>query len=192
MRNDRPSANLSLTKSILQRWFGREADAIRHTAESSRHLPSLLGAHNQFVLSIQPVDALCIHMPAFPPQQHGQAPIAVAHIACPPVRASDAAELHRTLSGSCTRSVPDRQLHDPRRVSFTDSIGLLRPARQLPTRGLTGFYDTISCRICRSRLKSATNRFGRPISSRNCRSSHQLAPPHPGILPLPEVVGRLG
>ena len=25
MRNDRPSANLSLTKSILQRWFGRDA-----------------------------------------------------------------------------------------------------------------------------------------------------------------------
>ena len=44
---------------------------------------------------------------------------------------------------------------------------------------LLPFFDTISCRICRSKLKSATNRFSRPTSSRNCRSSRNSLTPTP-------------
>ena len=51
----------------------------------------------------------------------------------PPALASDVVRLHRTSSGSGTQRA-NRQLHQPRGTSFTDPIGLLRSARQLPTR----------------------------------------------------------
>jgi len=146
---------------------------------SARHLPALLGPHDQPFVPVQPVDSLRVHVPAFASQQHGQAPIAVAHM--------HSRQLSQTMPQHFIEYLPalvpqrpDRQLHNPRRVPLADSIGLLRPARQLPTRTRPySFFETISCRICRSKLRSATSRFSRPTSSRNCRSSRNSLTPTP-------------
>ena len=65
---------------MLQHWFGAVAMAMA-SALTAGDLAPLLGAHDQLLLRVQPVDALRIHFPTFPPQQHGQAPIAITHVA---------------------------------------------------------------------------------------------------------------
>ncbi len=41
--------------------------------------PRQLGPDRQAFLGVEPVDPLVVHNPSFPPQQHVQAPVAVAH-----------------------------------------------------------------------------------------------------------------
>ena len=69
--------------------------------------------------------------------------------------------------------VPITQSHplywnQPRRTPLAQLVDLLGPLRQLAPRPRPySFFATISCRICRSRLRSATSRFSFPFSSRN-------------------------
>jgi len=145
MRSERPSANLSFTESNIDSgvWLHRLG------WPSPRHFPSLFRPHNQPFLSIQPIDTLRIHAPAFPPQQPGQQPIAVAHMH----HANSRNRCRNTSSNTLSALIPqcpDRQLYDPRPVPLAASIDPLGPARQLPARTRPrSFFETISCRICR-------------------------------------------
>ena len=52
---------------------------LRHTL-TARDLPPLLRAHDQLFLAVEPVNALRIHLPSLPPQQHRQTSIAITNM----------------------------------------------------------------------------------------------------------------
>ena len=53
------------------------------------------------------------------------------------------------------------------------------------------FFDSTSCKICLSRLRSATNDFKRLFSSSSCFKRRSSSVPKPGELILPAVKGLL-
>src|SRR5512141_2065924 len=115
---------------------------------SSRHLPSLFRSYNQAFLPVQSIDALGIHMPAFAPQQHRPPAIAVAHVRSRHLPQTMAQHFIKHSPAPVAQR-PDRQLNQPRRMPLADPVGLLRPARQLPTR--TRPYAPARCWVTAAR-----------------------------------------
>ena len=120
MRNEHPSVNLSLTKSMLQHWFGRATTVIVVTRCRTGHLPPLFGPYDQALLPVQPVDALGIDMPTFAPQQHRQPPI--------PVTNMRSRQLSQGMSQDFTDHLPARHRNVPI-ASFT-SLAVCRSLMQ--------------------------------------------------------------
>ncbi len=140
---------------------------------------ALLSPHDQTLFRVQAVDAFGVHLPALAAEQHRQAPIAVAHVGggqffqLPPQRQL------RVLAAAIALARPHHP-HQPCCPTLTDAVGQLHPLRQLASQPrLQSFFETISCRICRSSDKSATRRFSRPFSSRNWCSSRSSVTPRP-------------
>ena len=70
--------------------------------------------------------------------------------------------------------------NQPRHPPLAQLMSLFGPFRQLATHPRPySFFPTISCRIWRSKLKSATRRWSLPFSSRSCRSSRSSFSPKP-------------
>jgi hypothetical protein len=80
-------------------------------------------------------------------------------------------------------SITIRPARDPDQFAgsfLTDSIRLPHTRHQLPAcRRLQAFFDSTSCKMCLSRLRSATKVFSFPFSSRNCRNSRSSFNPNP-------------
>src|ERR1700683_1185395 len=139
----------------------------------------LHAAHFEVLLVVKPVDAPGVHRPALSAQQYRQAPIAIAHMRCRALAQTPAKRFLQRPSTDVLQGAPRKPDH-ARRPSHRNPVRLLRPPRQ-PTflARLYSFFDTISCRICRSRVRSATMRFSRPFSSRRLRSSRSSCMPSP-------------
>src|SRR6185437_10427409 len=157
---------------------GTHCRPLRH-ALTLGSLLAPLGSHDQSFFGVEPVNALGIYFPAFPLEHHRQPPISV-----PDPAAGQFAQSHpQCILGISMMLVPQSRpvnRNQPRRVPLAQIVGLLRPLRQLATHArLQSFFATISCRMCRSRLRSATRRFSLPFSSRSCRSSRSSLSPRP-------------
>src|SRR6266481_3625107 len=118
-------------------------------------LDSLLRPHLQCFFPIQPVNAFGVYAPTFSPQQHRQSSITVPN-------------------------PPTRDAHEPASSLFTQLIRLSYLTHQLaPLRGLQAFFESTSCKMCLSNVRSATIPFSLRFSSRNCRSSRNSCNPSP-------------
>jgi hypothetical protein len=145
-----------------------------------------LASHDQLFLPIQPVDALGIHVGSCQFFVHNYTPWAIAQAsnARPenslPFIHGDTARCGikaRKVFGEVLRRRLMANSTGPGRVPLTDPIGLLRPARQLPTR--TRPYSFLrqspakSAGLCLNPPPAAS---ASPFSSRNCRNSRNSLP----------------
>src|SRR4029077_13295772 len=178
MRNERPSANLSLIRSILQLWFGPTAIDLITRCRRAIFRRCLVRTIN--FLRVQPVNAFRIHLPTFSSQPHRQTPGGIAHGRRRHLAQTPPQHFIEPPNFLPIQPARPSQPHQSGYSTLPDLIRLLGPLPQLPPQpGLYSFFDTISCRICLSRLRSATSRFNRPFSSRSCRSSRSSLTPNP-------------
>lgn len=144
-----------------------------------RTLPPLLGAYEQVFLSIQPVDKLLAHPPAFALQQDRQRAVAVAH-------PGERQLLQPQEQGAPVlrmRVIPvalRAQEHQPARLDLAGDERRRQPVhdRALARRPQT-FFASTSWSIRLSRLRSATRRFRELFSSSNCLRRRSSLTPNP-------------
>src|SRR5208282_1927945 len=144
--------------------------SLRHTL-TLRSLLAPFRSHNQSLLGVQTVNALGVYLPAFALQHHRQPPISIAHAA-----AGQFAQAHpqRVLRITMMLIWESRPVYrnQPRHAPLAQLVDLFGPLGKLATQArLYNFFWTISCRMCRSRLRSATSLFNLLFSSRSWRSS---------------------
>ena len=177
IRNGRPSARVSCTKSMLQRSVGPGGTGAgpRCRAMCLRRRTRMRSCNPS--RRYKPTHALPIHQPAFAAQQHPNPLIPkpwprVGQIANPqPQRRSDPWP---------TRSIPRRstELRQPTGPRTADLEGALKPAGQLPAAcGPQAFFRSASDSMCLSSERSATRRFSRAFSSSSCRSRRSSLTP---------------
>src|SRR5580704_2035433 len=139
----------------------------RWYARSPRQLLAYFGPHREPILGIESIDPLGIYPPAFSAQDHRQPSITEAHparrqLAQPhpqSVLSRPSAPIYEGLSSD---------LHQPRRTASAQCEHFLCPLpERAPLTGLYSFFCTISCRMWRSRDRSATSRLSLPFSSRS-------------------------
>src|ERR1700744_1013590 len=139
-------------------------------AELGLHPPLWrLVAQLQAQFLVEAIDALGIHIPPFPPQQHMNAPIAVSHARLGDLlyslfevgltAALRLVDIKRPINLERRTGSPDRRL--PIRSNLVDKLTLAgRPH---------SFFESTSCNIALSRDRSATIRFNLAFSSSSCR-----------------------
>src|ERR1700691_652118 len=142
-------------------------------------LLSLGRAHAEIFFAIDSIHPFRVHPPAFTPQHHRQPPVAVTR----PVAGEIAQALPQFVLGIATALIlvdPARDPRQPTSAAFIQLVRLTDAAYQLPPRrGLQAFFDSTSCSMCLSSVRSATSVFSLRFSSRNWRSSRSSFNPTP-------------
>ena len=132
-----------------------------------------------------------VHNPAFSPEQNVNPVIAVAH---PGLR--DVADAHKQRrlirpDRPVTYAAPIKGQYGAT-APLTDRMARLDVPGNLalPIRPQT-FFDKTSCKMCLSKLRSATSRFSWRFSSSSCLSRRSSLTPNPPYSCLPPVKGLL-
>ena len=128
-------------------------------------------------------------MPTFSPQQHRQSAITIADS-----RTSQIPQPHTQLALAIAPALipirPTRDSDQPASAQFVQLIRLSYFAHQFAALGgLQAFFESTSCRMCLSNVRSATIPFSLRFSSSNSRSRLSSLTPIPPFL-LPAVKGR--
>ena len=132
-------------------------------------LRRLFGAAAAHLL-VKPIHPLRVHIPALPPEQHMDTPIAVMHprlgdlphplLQVGLIRTATTIVVARSLRTKHTARPPDADL--PGAPNIIDELAPpIRPQ---------SFRETTSCNIALSSERSATSRVSLPFSSSSCRS----------------------
>ena len=147
------------------------------------HLPCSFGPlrrpHLQSLFSVQAIHAFRVYYPTFSAQHYGQPAVSISH--------SDTGQLSESKTKRHLRILlalvavrPTCDSDQPTSTAFGQLVCLPHLRDQLPTCcGLQTFFDSTSCRICLSSVRSATNVFSCRFSSRNCRNSRNSLTPTP-------------
>src|SRR6185437_6368545 len=135
--------------------------------------------HSQAFFAINPVHALGVYLPAFMSQHHRQPSGTVTR----PVAGQLAQALPKFALRIATALIlvdPARDAHQPTSAAFIQLVRLADAAHHVPPRGgLQAFFDNTCCKMCLSRVRSATSAFSLRFSSRNWRSSRSSLNPTP-------------
>jgi hypothetical protein len=176
MRNERPSASLSFTESMLQ--YIR-SHCHRRAARRGRRpifVPCLVRTI-KLLLAYKSVNTLSIHLPT--PAVVRAPSSADIRSACrsPPSRTNAAVTLPRTAALSCDRTrstipvLSAARLAVVRFDTFAEPRGPVSAAARC-----TAFLTRSPAESVDPGSESATSRFKRPFSLRNCRSSRSSLP----------------
>src|SRR5450631_2008454 len=189
----------ALTRELIDYRQNAEPPSVRQPLGDEIHAPALVGtrrpalrdalplrtfsaplcSHDQALFGIQTIDPLRVHFPALPLQQNRKTPVSVTHPAPSQFTQTHPQRFLRIPMMFITQSRPV-DWNQPRHAPLTELVRLFGPFRQLPAHArLQSFFATISCRMWRSRLRSATSRFSLPFSSRSWRSSRSSLSPRP-------------
>src|ERR1700739_2439197 len=144
-----------------------------------RSLGPLLDPQLQPFFPVESVNTLSIYMPTFSPQQHRQSPITVADSGGSQIPQSHS-QLRLGIATALITIRPARDAHQPASAQFIQLIRLSYLAHQFAALGgLQAFFESTSCRMCLSNVRSATMLFSLRFSSRSCRSSRTSFNPNP-------------
>src|ERR1700722_18526997 len=131
------------------------------------------------ILAIQSVNPLMIDHPALPAQQDVDSEIAIAH---PGLSKIVDAQPQCCLVG-LGRTIANRRPIDAERdatAPFAHSVGRLNlPHEFAPPTRRQSFFDSTSCKMCLSRLRSATNCLSLRFSSSSCFRRRSSPVPSP-------------
>src|SRR5262249_6916615 len=133
----------------------------------ARQLLARFRAHRQILLVVEAIDAFRIHRPPFAFQQYRQPAIAEAHAD----RGQFLEPLAERVLAIARRAIPERAVvhsDEPRGPALAETVDRLRPFRQCAACArLHSFFRTISCRMWRSSVRSATTCFNFAFSWRS-------------------------
>src|ERR1700730_15222467 len=179
-QNSKPaSIRQSLTHKVHAPALVRKSGFWTPDPHLRRTLDPLLHAHLQCFFSMEPVNAFGIYPPTLSPQHYRQSSISV-----PDPRGGQIPQPHAQFALRIATALitirPTRDAHQPASSGFTQLIRLSYLAHQLATLdGLQAFFDSTSCKMCLSNVRSATIPFSLRFSSRSCRSSRSSFNPNP-------------
>src|ERR1700719_2025322 len=171
-QNSKPSpVRQSLAHKVHAPALVRKSGFWKHDSHLCGALRPLLRPHLQCFFPIRRVNAFGIYAPTFSPQHHRQSSITVAD-----PRAGQIPQPHTQFALRIATALvaigPTRDAHQPASSVFTQLIRLSYLAHQLATLdGLQAFFESTSCKMCLSNVRSATIPFSLRFSSRSCRSS---------------------
>jgi len=145
----------------------------------SRDLLPQLGPNHQTLLFVDPVGAFRVHHPALTSQQYRQAPGAKTN-----TRRRQLLQAHSQgklgIPPMLVAQAWPANAHQTSGLPFAVVKTLTDPGHQrTPHCVLQTFFESTSCRMCLSRLRSATGRFNRLFSSRSCLSFRNSETPSP-------------
>jgi len=139
----------------------------QRNTQVGRQFGPFCGAHLQLFLPVQPVHPFRIYRPTLASQQHCQPSIAVANSA-PGQFAQPHAQFVLRIAATPIPMGPARNQHQPAGTLLAHLVRLANTADQLATNcGLQTFFDRTSCKMCLSKLRSATSNLSFWFSSRN-------------------------
>jgi hypothetical protein len=128
---------------------------------------ALHGTHLQPLVAIQAIHPLGVYPPAFAPQQHRQPPVSVSDSG-PGQLPQPHPQLGLGIAPALIPIDPARDADQPARALLAQLVALANLAHQLaPRHGLQAFFDSTSCSMCLSSVRSATSVFSFRFSSRN-------------------------
>jgi hypothetical protein len=120
-----------------------------------------------------------IYRPAFALQQHRQSPVSIAHPGTGQLSYPHP-QLHLRITPALVAIDPASDPDQPARSVFAQLVTFPYRGNELAASGgLQTFFESTSCNMCLSRVRSATNVFSLRFSSRNCRSSRRSLNPNP-------------
>src|SRR5262249_37106983 len=153
--------------------------ARQRNARLRRSFGSFHGSNLERFLAVKPVHSLGVYLPAFPSQHHRQPTISVA-CPCPGQFPQSHAQLSLLIAAAFVSVRPTSDSDQPAGALFTELMRLAYFTHQFPARrGLQAFFESTSCKMCLSSVRSATSVFSFRFSSRCWRSSRNSFRPSP-------------
>jgi hypothetical protein len=163
---------------MLHGSFGLLA-AGEHDPQRDDPFPPLLRPNLQPFFLVQPIEQAVVDLPSLPPPQHVQSPLAVAH--------PDRREFPKTQPDGSrippATPIPICPPVKPFDLACLSFANLVRsdqmPGEPAPGRRLQTFFDSMSCNIFLSSLRSATIPFSLRFSSSNAAAGEARRSPSP-------------
>jgi hypothetical protein len=132
-----------------------------------RAFGALLGSNLQSLFPVETVDPLGVYLPALASQQHGQPPITVANSGGGKLPQTHT-QIELRITATLVAVDPTGNPGEPTGPPFAEIISLAHlPHQFAPDGGPQTFFDKTSCRMCLSKVRSATSVFNFRFSSRS-------------------------